>query len=48
MIDNLENININGIRNFVRQEKERWACSKCGETICVHIERCIFCGYKWR
>ncbi|MBT4484540.1 MAG: DUF3795 domain-containing protein [Candidatus Latescibacteria bacterium] len=47
MIDNLENIKHSGIRNFIKQEKERWACSKCGEIICVHKENCIFCGYKW-
>ena len=48
MIDNLENIKQFGIRNFARQEKERWACSNCGETICVHKESCIFCDNKWR
>jgi hypothetical protein len=48
MIDNLENIKQFGIRNFVRQEKEKWACSKCGEIICVHKEGCILCGNKWR
>ena len=48
MIDNLENIKQFGIRNFIRQEKEKWACSKCGEIICVHKEGCILCGNKWR
>ena len=48
MIDNLENIKQFGIRNFIKQEKEKWACSKCGETICVHKESCISCGCKWR
>ena len=48
MIENLETIKQFGIRNFIAQEKERWACSKCGKIICVHKEQCIFCGYKWR
>ncbi len=48
MIGNLENIKQFGVRDFVRQEKERWACSKCGEIICVHKENCIHCGYNWR
>ena len=48
MIENLENIKQFGIGNFIKQEKERWTCSKCGGVICVHKENCIFCGYKWR
>ena len=48
MIDNLVHIKKFGIRNFIKQEKERWACSKCGEIICVHKENCIFCGHQWR
>ena len=48
MIQNLENIKRTGIRNFVKKEKEKWACSKCGETICVHKENCTSCGHKWR
>ena len=48
MIDNLEYIKQFGIRSFVRQEKEKWACVDCGGVICVHKESCIFCGYEWR
>lgn len=48
MIENLETIKKFGIRKFIAQEKERWACSKCGEIMCVHKERCIFCGHTWR
>jgi len=48
MIDNLEVIKHSGMRNFIKQEKERWACSTCGEIICVHKESCIFCGTRWR
>jgi hypothetical protein len=48
MIDNLQNIKEFGIRDFIKKETERWACPGCGETICVHKESCISCGYKWR
>ena len=48
MIDNLENIRKVGVRHFARSERERWACPECGETICVHKENCISCGYQWR
>jgi hypothetical protein len=48
MIDNLNNIKQFGIRNFVKQERDRWTCPKCREIICVHEGSCIICGYKWR
>jgi hypothetical protein len=48
MIDNLNNIKQFGIRNFIRQERDRWTCPKCREIICVHEGSCIICGYKWR
>jgi hypothetical protein len=44
MIENLENIKKFGIRKFVRNERVRWACSKCGGTICVHRGYCLSCG----
>jgi hypothetical protein len=48
MIENLENIRSLGIRRFVTNEKERWTCPECGETICVHEPQCLSCEYKWR
>lgn len=44
MIENLENINKLGIREFVKNERVRWACSKCGGTINVHRWKCFNCG----
>lgn len=44
MIENLENINKLGIREFVKNEKVRWKCSKCGGTINVHRWKCFTCG----
>jgi len=43
MIENLENIKKLGIRQFVRNEKARWKCKKCGSTICVHRNFCLAC-----
>jgi hypothetical protein len=48
MIDNLNDIKQFGIRNFIKQEKDRWTCPACGEIMCVHEENCAICGYKWR
>lgn len=43
MIDNLIAIKGHGIRAFLRDEKVRWTCSKCGNTICVHKGCCPIC-----
>ncbi|MBN2019198.1 MAG: DUF3795 domain-containing protein [Sedimentisphaerales bacterium] len=48
VIGNLENIRRYGIRRFVRNEKARWRCRKCGGTICVHRDFCLICGEKSR
>jgi uncharacterized OB-fold protein len=44
MIENLEYIQKNGIDNFLKKERERWKCSKCGGIICVHNKKCYTCG----
>lgn len=46
MIENLIYIKQFGIQKFIKREKEKWTCPKCGEIICVHKENCIYCGYK--
>jgi len=46
MIDNLECIKGIGLIAFVDKEKERWRCSKCGGTICVHRGYCFSCGER--
>jgi len=43
MIENLEYIQKNGIDEFVKKERERWKCPKCGGVICVHDKRCYSC-----
>ena len=45
-IENLKNIKKFGVREFVKNEKIRWACSHCGGTICVHLGYCSCCGKK--
>jgi hypothetical protein len=44
MLDNLEQIEKVGIRQFVRNENARWACPACGDLICVHRPGCLKCG----
>lgn len=44
MLDNLAEIQKDGIRAFVKSERERWTCADCGGTIDVHHDRCSVCG----
>jgi len=44
MIENLEYIQKNGIDNFLKKERERRKCLKCGGIICVHDKKCYTCG----
>ncbi len=44
VIDNLVAIKRDGIRKFVQQETTRWRCPQCGSVLCVHKDRCLFCG----
>jgi len=46
MLENLENIQKLGVRQFVENEKIRWTCKKCGSIICVHKDACQACGEK--
>jgi hypothetical protein len=43
MIENLESIRDSGLDAFIKKEKERWKCSNCGGTICVHRGYCVKC-----
>jgi hypothetical protein len=43
MLANLEAIKKDGIRAFVKSEKERWTCTACGGTVDVHHYRCSAC-----
>jgi len=44
MLENLENIKKYGIRQFVKNENQRWACLKCDGTVSVHRGYCVNCG----
>jgi hypothetical protein len=44
MIENLNNIKENGIKRFLKSEKERWKCPRCGGIICVHNGTCYSCN----
>jgi hypothetical protein len=43
MIENLENIKNKGMKEFLRNENERFTCPECGGTVCVHKGYCFSC-----
>ena len=43
MINKLEFINKNGITNFIKNQYEKCACSKCGNLISTHNKKCFKC-----
>lgn len=44
MLENLGLIESKGIRTFLKIERKKRACSRCGTLICVHIRACMNCG----
>lgn len=44
MIESLNDINKYGIKSFLKNEKTKWICKKCGGVICVHRGFCTECG----
>lgn len=43
MIENLKFIKDEGVSKFLKKEKEKWQCKKCGELTCCHNGICFNC-----
>ena len=48
MLENLDEIQRLGVRQFVKNQKEKWTCPQCGQLLSVHKPECLFCGYVWQ
>ena len=44
MVKNLNSIRDHGMKEFLNMQSEKYRCSKCGGTICVHTNRCYSCS----
>jgi len=44
LFSNFEKIKEVGIRKFVQMQNEEWKCPKCGKLLCVHKNKCNYCG----
>ncbi len=43
-IGNLQAVKEVGLKKFVKNEKEKWKCRKCGNLLCAHSDVCLKCG----
>ena len=43
MLENLSTIREHGMEIFLQQQKEKYRCSVCGETLSVHRPYCLSC-----
>jgi hypothetical protein len=43
LIQNLVYVKENGIDSFLKHEVKKWTCPKCGSTLSVHRDNCLFC-----
>jgi ribosomal protein S27AE len=50
MIDNLKKIKQSGIDDFLKNQREKYECPRCGGVICVHNRKCYDCETieSWR
>jgi hypothetical protein len=46
MIDNLRDIQTNGMTAFLAKETEKWKCPKCGSEISCHNGLCMACDLE--
>jgi hypothetical protein len=46
MLENLEFIKRNGIKEFLLNEEKRWRCLRCGGTISCHNGLCFECDME--
>ena len=44
MLENLSTIRDEGMDAFLESQRQRWTCTNCGGTVCVHRARCLACG----
>ncbi len=45
MLENLADIQEHGVQAFLERERAGWTCADCGGVVCVHREKCLFCGH---
>lgn len=44
MLDNLHDIQKNGLAQFIAQQNKKYRCERCGRLKTVHQQQCLYCG----
>lgn len=48
VIENLRQIQEEGMERFLQQEQIKWTCQQCGALLCVNSPFCPVCGFAYR
>ena len=46
LVDNLLRIKKIGAEQWLKEQKDKWSCTKCGGNICIIDKECYDCGYE--
>jgi hypothetical protein len=46
LVGNLQRLKEVGLKEWLKEQENKWKCSRCGGTICVHDQMCVDCGSK--
>lgn len=44
LVDNSLNAKERGLTQFMKQDRRRWTCRRCGGVISLHDQECSECG----
>ena len=45
MVENLKEIEKEGMEKFLRKQREKYKCPECGDVVSVHNVKCYSCGF---
>lgn len=45
-VENLLRIKEIGVKQWLKEQENKWKCPECGGNICVHDRECYDCGYE--
>ena len=45
MVENLKELKKKGMKEFLKNQEEKYECQECGDIISVHNRKCYSCGH---
>ena len=46
MVENLKEIQVQGVKAFLKSQQAKYRCPSCGDVVSVHDGKCYACGYQ--